>query len=392
MSRRQDSEWQLRSLASLGTYLNGFAFKPQHWGENGLPIVRIRELLDPAVEPDRYEGLAARPFLIEDGDLIFSWSATLAVVFWSRGPAYLNQHLFKVTPARDVDVRFLYHLINFHLDHLAARSHGTTMKHVTRGDLNDYLIRLPGLNEQMAIAKVLDAITEKIRATERAIIKLEQVRLATLEELLARANPLMKTIRLESATNMVVDGVHHTPTYVDGGVPFLTVENLTRGPGISLTPCRYVSAQAHSEYRKRIEPLAGDVLVSKDGTLGVARLVPKGFPTASVFVSVAVLRPRMSVLRGDFLRLFFDTDEFKRQLRTLSAGSGLQHIHLEHFRQFSIPALDVTEQKIIASTIARFDERLMAERSVREKLKLERRGLVADLLTGRVRVPSEVAS
>jgi type I restriction enzyme S subunit len=188
------------------------------------------------------------------------------------------------------------------------------------------------------------------------------------------------------------DVVHHTPTYVSNGVPFLTVENLTRGPGISLTPCRHVSAQAHSEYRKRIEPLAGDVLVSKDGTLGIARIVPKGFPTASVFVSVAVLRPRMSVLRGDFLRLFFDTDEFKRQLRTLSAGSGLQHIHLEHFRQFLIPALDITEQKIVASAIARFDKCLVAERSVLEKLKLERRGLVADLLTGRVRVPSEVAS
>jgi type I restriction enzyme, S subunit len=392
MSRAQDSEWQLRSLASLGTYLNGFAFKPQHWGENGLPIVRIRELLDASVEPDRYEGQAAKAFRIDDRDLIFSWSATLAVLFWNRGPAYLNQHLFKVTPTRDVDVRFLYHLINFHLDRLAARSHGTTMKHVTRGDLSDYLVRLPGLNEQIAIAKVLDAIANQIRSSELAIIKLERVRLATLEELLARANPLMKTIRLESATSKIVDGVHHTPMYVDSGVPFLTVENLTRGPGISLTPCRYVSVRAHNEYRKRIEPLEGDVLVSKDGTLGVARLVPEGFPTASVFVSVAVLRPRTQVLRGDFLRLYFDTDEFRRQLRTLSAGSGLQHIHLEHFRQFSIPDLDVAEQATIASAIARFDERLAAERSVLEKLNLERVGLTAELLTGRVRVPTEVVS
>ena len=38
MNRRAYSEWEPRSLASLGTYLNGFAFKPQHWGEYGLPI------------------------------------------------------------------------------------------------------------------------------------------------------------------------------------------------------------------------------------------------------------------------------------------------------------------------------------------------------------------
>ncbi|MEU6566367.1 restriction endonuclease subunit S [Streptomyces parvulus] len=392
MSRRRESEWQLRSLASLGTYLNGFAFKPQHWGENGLPIVRIRELLDPTVEPDRYEGTAAKSFLIEDGDLIFSWSATLAVVFWNRGPAYLNQHLFKVTPARDVDIRFLYHLINFHLDNLAARSHGTTMKHVTRSDLADYSIRLPQLDEQKWIAAVLDVTADQIRASQRSIAKLEQVRLATLESLLARANPLMKTRKLGPATSKIVDGVHHTPTYVNSGVPFLTVENLTRGPGISLTPCRYVSTRAHNEYRKRIEPLAGDVLVSKDGTLGVARVVPADFPQASVFVSVAVLRPRLSILRADFLRLFFDTNEFRRQLRTLSAGSGLQHIHLEHFRQFSIPALDIAKQEEIASEIAQFDKRLATERAALEKLKLRQRGLMADLLTGRVRVPAEAAS
>ncbi|RAO63424.1 Type I site-specific deoxyribonuclease [Micromonospora saelicesensis] len=385
------SDWQIRSLASLGTYLNGFAFKPQHWGESGLPIVRIRELLDPTVEPDRYEGPIAQSFSIDDGDLIFSWSGTLAALFWDRGPAYLNQHLFKVSAAPDVDVRFLHHFIKFHLDGLAARSHGTTMKHVTRRDLKDYLIELPSTGEQRQMADVLDAISEQIRATERVIAKIDAVRLATLETLLKRANPLLRTRRLESATTRIVDGVHHTPTYVDSGVPFITVENLTRGPGISLTPCRYVSHRAHSEYRRRIEPLPGDVLVSKDGTLGVARLVPEDFPAASIFVSVAVLRPLASVLSGEFLRLFFDTNEFRRQLRMLSAGSGLQHIHLEHFREFLIPDLDVAEQESIACAIAMFDERLAAERSVLEKLKLQRIGLMTDLLTGRVRVSREAA-
>jgi type I restriction enzyme, S subunit len=381
------TDWEVRSLASLGTYLNGFAFKPHHWRDQGFPIVRIRELLDRTVEPDRYDGPLAQAFKIQDGDLIFSWSATLAALFWDRGPAYLNQHLFKVTAARDVDIRFLNHLINFHLDRLSARSHGTTMKHVTRGDLEAYVVELPTIAEQREIAKVLDALSRQIRAAETLVAKIETTRLATLESLLRKANPEFRTRRLESATARIVDGVHHTPSYVDNGIPFITVENLTRGPGISLTPCRYVSPRAHAEYRKRIEPLAGDVLVSKDGTLGVARLVPEDFPVASVFVSVAVLRPLSSVLRADFLRLFFDTDDFRKQLRTLSAGSGLQHIHLEHFRQFLIPDLNPTEQESVASAIALFDERLRVEKAVLNKLELHRKGLVVDLLTGRVRIP-----
>ncbi|MGB3473678.1 MAG: restriction endonuclease subunit S [Mycobacterium sp.] len=388
---KSTTHWEVRSLASLGTYLNGFAFKPQHWGDEGLPIVRIRELLDQTVEPDRYDGPLAQAFKVQDGDLIFSWSATLAALFWDRGPAYLNQHLFKVTPARDVDIRFLNHLINFHLDQLSARSHGTTMKHVTRGDLDAYMVELPTIAEQRQIANVLDALAEKIRTGETLVAKIQTTRLAILESLLKKANPHARAKRLESATSRIVDGVHHTPTYVDNGIPFITVENLTRGPDISLTPCRYVSPRAHAEYRKRIEPLAGDVLVSKDGTLGVARLVPNDFPVASVFVSVAVLRPIPSLLRGDFLRLFFDTNDFRRQLRTLSAGSGLQHIHLEHFRQFLIPDLNPSEQESIASAIALFDERLEIEKSVLEKLKLQHKGLAVDLLTGHVRIPEKVA-
>jgi len=279
-------------------------------------------------------------------------------------------------------------------EYLNARTTGMAESQTNFADdaLLSAELHIPPLPEQLRVASVLDVIDKQIRATELIIAKTVATKLATLESLISRGNPQGRARRLESATLRIVDGVHHTPAYVGRGVPFITVENLTRGPGISLTPCRYVSERAHEEYRKRIEPLAGDVLVSKDGTLGVARLVPADFPKASVFVSVAVLRPLASALRGDFLRLFFDTEDFRKQLRVLSAGSGLQHIHLEHFREFLIPEIDLSGQEFIAHSIALFDRRLEAEESVLKKLKFQRNGLVADLLTGNTRVPVEVAA
>jgi type I restriction enzyme S subunit len=251
-------------------------------------------------------------------------------------------------------------------------------------------IALPSVAEQEQIAEVLDALEGQIRVTREIIAKIQCVRFATLELILSKANESESTRKLVSATSKIVDGVHHTPSYVRSGVPFITVENLTRGPGISLTPCRYISLRAHAIYRKRIEPLPGDVLVSKDGTLGVARLVPDDFPEASIFVSVAVLRPIAAILRPGFLRLFFDTENFRRQLRVLSAGSGLQHIHLEHFREFSIPDLLISIQESIISSISKFDDILKAERAVLEKLVLRRDGIISALLAGRVRMPVEV--
>jgi type I restriction enzyme, S subunit len=136
--------------------------------------------------------------------------------------------------------------------------------------------------------------------------------------------------KLQDLTTKIVDGVHKTPEYKKAGVPFLTVENLTRGDGISLNPCRYVSRRDHEAFFKRADPKPGDVLVSKDGTLGVARVVPEEMPEFSIFVSVAQLRPDTRRILSEMVFKFFDSGEYERQLGKLSAGTGLKHIHLEH--------------------------------------------------------------
>ena len=72
-------------------------------------------------------------------------------------------------------------------------------------------------------------------------------------------------------TEKIVDGVHFKPTYVDDGIPFVTVRNLTSGLGISFENLNYITEKDHEEFYKRANPQHGDVLLTKDGaTLGVA--------------------------------------------------------------------------------------------------------------------------
>ncbi|MEU3458571.1 restriction endonuclease subunit S [Streptomyces sp. NPDC006733] len=376
-----DEEWGLlKTTAVTWDGWNEAAHKvpPRRYWGNGAIEVRADDVLITKAGPRHRVGVvvhvgATRPHLMVSGKMV-GLRPKKAVV--------LPEVLVGLLSTNEVQ------------EYLNSRTTGMAESQTNFADeaLLSTRINVPPIAEQRAIAEILNALDDQIRATQNIIEKVQRVRSATLENILLRASESATTRKLSSATSKIVDGVHHTPTYVRSGVPFVTVENLTRGPGISLTPCRYVSPQAHAIYRRRIEPLPGDVLVSKDGTLGVARLVPNDFPEASVFVSVAVLRPIVSILRSGFLRLFFDTNEFRRQLRVLSAGSGLQHIHLEHFREFLIPDLDLAQQESIVSAIALFDERLAVEKSVREKLKLQRTALVSDLLSGRVRVPQEATS
>jgi type I restriction enzyme, S subunit len=100
--------------------VNGFAFKPHHWGKEGLPIVRIEQLNNPGSDYD-CSAFVPSDNVIDDGDLIFSWSATLKVAVWRSGKAALNQHLFKVLPSTDTDKYFLFHLLAHHMDALVDR-------------------------------------------------------------------------------------------------------------------------------------------------------------------------------------------------------------------------------------------------------------------------------
>ena len=111
-------------------------------------------------------------------------------------------------------------------------------------------------------------------------------------------------------------------------VHFIVITDLTVGSEISFSNTRFISDKDHRDFWRRANPQAGDVLVTKDGTLGIARIVPGDAPEFSIFVSVAMLRPQHLVCLPELIWAFFDSGEFLAQLGAQSAGTGLAHIHL----------------------------------------------------------------
>jgi type I restriction enzyme S subunit len=81
--------WQWVSIGETGEYINGFAFKPSHRELNGLPIVRIQNLTDESKPLNTTNLEVPTDYKIDTGDMLMSWSATLDVFFWRRGPALL---------------------------------------------------------------------------------------------------------------------------------------------------------------------------------------------------------------------------------------------------------------------------------------------------------------
>ena len=152
---------------------------------------------------------------------------------------------------------------------------------------------------------------------------------------------------VEQASTKVVDGVHKKPNYVLSGIPFVTVRNLTAGNGISFEKLKYVTPEDHAQFIKRANPQRGDILVTKDGTLGVIRVVETDIDF-SIFVSVALVKPVM-IEMSDFFCVALSSPQVQAQM--VPKGSGLVHIHLEDLRQDCIPLPPLAEQEAIVEAV-----------------------------------------
>jgi len=179
--------WKRARLGEVAYYINGYAFKPEDWKEDGLPIIRIEQLKDPNAKCDYSNKKLSDTYLIKNGDLIFSWSASFALKIWDRGKAYLNQHLYKVISKSMMDEILLKYIIEHNLERLAGETHGSTMKHITRPHLLNFKVVLPHFApEQHKITKVLETVGATIEKTDAIIEKYKRIKQGLMQDLLAR--------------------------------------------------------------------------------------------------------------------------------------------------------------------------------------------------------------
>ncbi|GHV18035.1 hypothetical protein FACS189425_05690 [Clostridia bacterium] len=118
-------------LGDIATFINGFAFKPTDWGNEGLPIIRIQNLTGSSNEVNYYSGEYPERVEVSDGDVLISWSASLGVYVWKGAKAVLNQHIFKVAFDKgEIDKMYFVYAVQEKIAEMVSKTHGSTMKHI----------------------------------------------------------------------------------------------------------------------------------------------------------------------------------------------------------------------------------------------------------------------
>jgi len=403
--------WENKSLIQLADYINGYGFKPDDWSKEGIPIIRIEQLKNPNTEYDYCNFTIPEKNTINEGDLIFSWSASLFLKIWDRQEAALNQHLFKVIPFGGVDKLFLKYLLDSSILDLMKNAQGSTMQHITRKELHSFHRFLPkSKTEQTQIATILSKVDEAITKTEQLIAKYTRIKTGLMQDLLTKGIDENGNIRseethefkdsalgripkewacvqIENIKEFITSGSRGWAKYYSvEGSQFIRITNLKRSQiEIDRSDLKFVNLPISVE-GIRSKLIEGDLLISITADLGIIGIVPKSFGDAFVNQHIALVRLNQEIVNSKFIGYFLISQTGQAMFNFLNDGGAKAGLNLKTISNLFIFKPQLDEQLLIIEKIEKSNEAIVQFNTELSKLQYLKTGLMQDLLSGKVRV------
>lgn len=199
------------------------------------------------------------------------------------------------------------------------------------------------LLEQIAEEKKMHVKEGKIKASK----SLPEI---TEDEIPFEIPDNWKWCRLVDLCKEITDGTHKTPTYIETGVPFLSVKNVSSGH-FDFEDVKYISESEHRELIKRCNPEKGDILICRIGTLGKAIEIDINV-NFSIFVSLGLIKPLDSYL-SKYLVYVLNSGFGEKWIKKNKAGDAMHaaKINLDVLRSFLVPLPPLLEQTRIVDKI-----------------------------------------
>ncbi len=372
----------LMALGETAQFINGVAFKPSDWEDQGLPIIRIQNLTGTG-EKFNYTTRSVKPELVvEPGDLLVSWSATLNAYRWEGPRGVLNQHIFKVLPNADIDPDYLFYALKSALAELSAKTHGSTMKHVVRADFESTRVNVPPISEQRRIVDILSRAEGIVRLRREAEQKAAELIPALFIDIFGDPSTNPKGWTKTSLGNLcsrITDGTHQPPKFLESGIPFIFVANIVHGE-LTLNTSKFISEETYTELTKRCPIERDDVLYSTVGSYGV----PVKVDTNERFTfqrHIAHLKPDRDKLDSDFLVGMLSTPALKAQADMAARGIAQKTVNLGEIRKFQVIAPPIDEQKRFAFHVESTRSILAQQLSATVKAQTTFNALLASFFT-----------
>lgn len=376
--------WKKNTIDDLCDLINGNGFKAAEWDTVGLPIIRIQNL-NGSREFNYFSGDPKDRWLVNKGDLLFAWAGVKGVSFgpclWNGPKGVLNQHIYRVVPKGEISGEFLHALLDVTTQRIESNSHGfkANFVHVQKGDIVDQTVHVPPLCEQKKIAAILSTWDRAIELTEKLIAAKQKRKQALTQQLLT--GTVAKTVKLSSVVKRVNDPITPDPKSM-----YREIGIRSHGKGIfHKEPVTGKSLGDKRVYRIHPDCFVFNVVFAWEQAISQTTSAEEGMIASHRFPMYQPIEDKIDL---DYLMYFFKTSRGKHLLGLASPGGAGRNRTLSQsgFLKTKIPLPSITEQRRISTILTTTDLELKLLDRQRGNLCLQKKGLMQQLLTGKVRV------
>ena len=344
--------------------------------------------------------------LCEEKDLLMVWDGARCGLIGKAKKGAVGSTLMKILPKENIHKEYLYHFISSKFQILNTRPKGVGIPHIEPTLLWNFELVVPPLPEQLLIVSKIEELLsdlengkqqlqtakqqlkvyrqsllkwafegklsegwrkkqnslqsaaqllKKIKSERESIldsnnIKIKPVQTISEEEIeeLPKLPNCSLWLKLGEILWSVKDGPHYSPKYQEHGIPFISGGNI-RSNGIDFKNVKYISQELHDELSKRCKPMKMDVLYTKGGTTGIAKVNDYDIDF-NVWVHVAVLKAIPSI-NPYYLQHALNSNHCYKQSQKYTHGVGNQDLGLTRMILISIPVCSIEEQNYIVEEL-----------------------------------------
>jgi type I restriction enzyme, S subunit len=393
--------WERVSLSCIVSILNGFAFSSdQFTKDRGMPLLRIRDIHNDKTEA-YFEGEYDPLYIVNKGDLIIGMDGDFHCALWMGPDALLNQRVCKISLLENYyNKKFLTFLLPGYLSAINDATSSVTVKHLSSRTISEIPIPLPPFPEQHRIVTRIEELFSRldagVQALQRAKAQLQRYRQSVLqaavegrltaewraahpevepaEKLLEKIlgdkrihagkscnDPCLPKLdnlpklpfgwtwaSVDQLSEQIVDCLHSTPKFIANGK--YCIDTTCIEPGrILFDKARFVSDETYRERIQRLKPETGDILFSREGTIGIAITVTDSVEFC-LGQRMMMFRPSKGIISSYFMWALLSS-VFKKQWEPKVTGTTAPHINIRDIRAMALPLTSYEEQAQIIEEI-----------------------------------------
>lgn len=403
-------EWEIKKISEIANVISGGTPSTQikdYW-DNGTiawatptDITATGKYIKKTEQYITEEGLKnSSANMLPIGSVLMTSRATIGAKSISTVPMTTNQGFKSLICSEKSYNEYIYYLIDIIRDGFIKLSSGSTFLEISKKEVENFKIAIPPIQEQKKIASILSTVDNQIENTEKLIDKTKELKQGLMQTLLTKGIghtefkktevgeiPVEWEVKtLEEICFNITIGLVKTMTknYVESGVPLIRNSDIKENK-IRKDSLIYLSEDFAIENQdKRLK--VGDIVTVHTGDIGTSAVIDDELDGAHGFATLNT-RVNKEIIDEYYLCIFLNSNIFKKQAYSFSTGDGRNNLNLKDFIKTKIAfSRDILEQKRIASMLSSVDEQIDNYESKKEKLEELKKGLMQQLLTGKIRV------